>query len=60
MSALGTQVQQLCDVLVRHRTFVGVSLLIRAHSLATRGADFGDGSVYITYRNVSFDPHMLS
>ncbi|KAI0335699.1 sugar transporter [Cubamyces sp. BRFM 1775] len=30
--------------------------------LATRGADFGDGSVYITYRNVRpiFTPHALA
>jgi hypothetical protein len=27
--------------------------LITPFSLATRGADFGDGSTYITYRNVS-------
>ena len=28
-------------------------LLIIHCSLATRGADFGDGSTYLTYRNVS-------
>jgi hypothetical protein len=29
------------------------------HSLATRGADFGDGSLYITYRNVSLINYRL-
>jgi len=28
------------------------------HSLATRGADFGDGSIYITYRNVRFSSNL--
>jgi hypothetical protein len=30
-----------------------VPFLTTPFSLATRGADFGDGSTYITYRNVS-------
>ena len=38
---------EYCDFLVP------MSRIDRATSLQTRGADFGDGSLYVTYRNVS-------
>lgn len=52
------QLQRFYPILVS-QIAVSIFYFTKTHaSLATRGADFGDGSVYITYRNVS--PFFLS
>lgn len=46
------QLQRFYPILVS-QIVVSIFYFTKTHaSLATRGADFGDGSVYITYRNV--------
>lgn len=49
----GTTASSPTSEYLYNRTSVHVSdSKVFTPSLATRGADFGDGSVYITYRNV--------
>jgi len=39
---------------------VGMISFLMPCRLSTRGATFGDGSLYITYRNVSATIHLVS
>lgn len=49
----------ICQPTVSH--FLCTTLNIFCHSLTSRGAHFGDGSLYITYRNVcTFAVHFIT